>query len=121
MSSVNGQLSPLHRVYPPVTDDTGTENGTGERAVTGGEAALAAANAGTALAEARPFDFKSMLEDIRDQRDRWQQQAERLHSRLRISGRSPHPHGLSPGGECSASPQVTSCFYGLWASFVGAF
>jgi ABC-type uncharacterized transport system substrate-binding protein len=31
-----------------------------------------------ALAEARLFDFKTMLDDIREQRDRWQQQAERL-------------------------------------------
>jgi hypothetical protein len=31
-----------------------------------------------ALAEARLFDFKTMLDDIREQRDRWQQQAERV-------------------------------------------
>ena len=68
----------LHRVYPALTDDTGTGNGTGERAVTGGETALAEANARAALAEARLFDFKSMLDDTREQRDRWQQQAERL-------------------------------------------
>jgi predicted flap endonuclease-1-like 5' DNA nuclease len=30
------------------------------------------------LAESRLSDFKSMLDDIREQRDRWQQQAERL-------------------------------------------
>jgi hypothetical protein len=35
----------LHRVYPPLTDDTGTGNGTEERAVTGGETAVAQANA----------------------------------------------------------------------------
>jgi hypothetical protein len=34
----------LHRVYPPLTDDTATGNGTEERGVTGGEAALAEAN-----------------------------------------------------------------------------
>jgi hypothetical protein len=68
----------LHRVYPALTDDTGTGNGTGERAVTGGETAVAEANARAALAEARLFDFKSMLDDTRAQRDRWQQQAERL-------------------------------------------
>src|SRR3954447_25770189 len=33
----------LHRVYPPLTDDTGTENGTEERGVTGGETAVAEA------------------------------------------------------------------------------
>ena len=68
----------LHRVYPALTDDTGTGNGTGERAVTGGETAVAEANARAALAEARLFDFKSMLDDTREQRDRWQHQAERL-------------------------------------------
>ena len=34
----------LHRVYPPLTDDTATGNGTEERGVTGGETALAEAN-----------------------------------------------------------------------------
>src|SRR4030081_1423518 len=42
----------LHRVYPPLADDTGTGNGTEERGVTGGETALAqgplAAAGGTA-------------------------------------------------------------------------
>ena len=61
----------LHRVYPALTEETVTGNGTGERAVTGGETALAEANARAALAEARLFDSKSMLEEIREQRDRW--------------------------------------------------
>jgi hypothetical protein len=69
----------LHRVYPALSeDDPGTGNGTRERAVTGGGTALAVAHARAALAEARMSDFKSMLDDIREQRDRWQQQAERL-------------------------------------------
>jgi hypothetical protein len=75
----------LHRVYPPLADDTGTGNGTEERGVTGGEPALAEATTRATLAEARLSDFKSMLsdfksmlDDIREQRDRWQQQAERL-------------------------------------------
>jgi len=68
----------LHRVYPPLADDTGTGNGTEERGVTGGETALAEASTRAILAEARLSDFKSMLDDIREQRDRWQQQAERL-------------------------------------------
>ena len=68
----------LHRVYPPLMDDTGTGNGTEERGVTGGETALAEASTRAILAEARLSDFKSMLDDIREQRDRWQQQAERL-------------------------------------------
>jgi hypothetical protein len=68
----------LHRVYPPLANDTGTGNGTEERGVTGGETALAEAITRTTVAEARLSDFKSMLDDIREQRDRWQQQAERL-------------------------------------------
>ena len=51
----------LHRVYPPLTEDTGTGNGMGERAVTGGETTLAEAHARAALAEARMSDFRSML------------------------------------------------------------
>src|SRR6202047_3681270 len=39
----------LHRVYPALTEDTGTGNGTGERAVTGGETAVAEDNARDAL------------------------------------------------------------------------
>ena len=58
----------LHRVYPALTEVTVTGNGTGERAVTGGETAPAEANARAALAAS-----KSMLEEIREQRDRWQQ------------------------------------------------
>jgi hypothetical protein len=68
----------LHRVYPPLTEDTGTGNGIEERGVTGGETALAEANARLTLAEARVSDFKSIIDDIREQRDRWQQQAERV-------------------------------------------
>ena len=68
----------LHRVYPALADESGTENATAERAVTGGETAVAQANARADLAEARLSDFKTMLEDIREQRDRWQQQAERV-------------------------------------------
>ena len=45
-------------------------------AVTGGEPALAEATTRATLAEARLSDF--MLDDIREQRERWQQQAERL-------------------------------------------
>ena len=71
----------LHRVYPPLTDDTGTGNGTEERGVTGGGTAFAEACVRGELAEARLSDFRSMLDDIREQRDRWQQQAERLATR----------------------------------------
>jgi hypothetical protein len=78
----------LHRVYAPLTDDTGTGNGTKERGVTGGETALAEATARATLAEARLSDFKSMLDDIREQRGRWQHQAERLAAPSIISSRS---------------------------------
>jgi hypothetical protein len=50
----------LHRVYPPLADDTGTGNGTEERGVTGGETALAEASTRATLAEARLSDFKSI-------------------------------------------------------------
>ena len=81
----------LHRVYPPLADDTGTGNGTEERGVTGGETALADASTRATLAEARLSDFKSMLDDIREQRDRWQQQAERLAAHPRSLSRGPQP------------------------------
>jgi hypothetical protein len=70
MSSAKWAIEPceLHRVYPPLADDTGTGNGTEERAVTGGETALAEASTRAALAEARLSDFKTMLDDIREQR-----------------------------------------------------
>ena len=84
----------LHRVYPAVTDVT-EANGTGERAVTGGETALAEANALAALAEARLFDFKTMLDDIREQRDRWQQQAERVAA-LAITDQRKEPAPAQP-------------------------
>src|ERR1700738_5252381 len=56
----------LHRVHPPLADNTGTGNGTEERGVTGGEPPLADASPRAALAEARLSDFKSMLDDIRE-------------------------------------------------------
>ena len=85
----------LHRVYPALTDENGTENGTGERAVTGGETAVAQANARAALAEARLSDFKTMLDDIREQRDRWQQQAERVAA-LAITDQRKDPAPAQP-------------------------
>jgi hypothetical protein len=59
----------LHRVYPPAQrnadERTATHHGAAE--------ALRAA-----LAEQRAADLKEMLDDVRAQRDKWQQQAERL-------------------------------------------
>ena len=85
----------LHRVYPPLTDDTATGNGTEERGVTGGETALAEVNTLATLAEARLSDFRSMLDDIREQRDRWQQQAERLAA-LAITDQRKEPAPAQP-------------------------
>src|SRR6202048_2582174 len=96
MSWANGPSSPaMHRVYPHRTDDTATGNGTEERGVTGGETALAEANTRATLAEARLSDFKSMLDDIREQRDRWQQQAERVAA-LAITDQRKEPAPAQP-------------------------
>ena len=72
----------LHRVYPALTDDDGTDNGAGERAVTGDETALAQ-GIRASLLEQRISDLRAMLDDMRAQRDdmrgqreAWQRQAE---------------------------------------------
>jgi hypothetical protein len=115
----------LHRVYPPLADDTGTGNGTEERGVTGGETALAEANTRTALADARLFDSKSMLEEIREQRDRWQQQAERLAA-LAITDqrKEPAPGAASVMAAMAANPDgrpplFMVCGPHVWGSSVG--
>ena len=52
--------------------------------------ALTQPNTRATLAEARLSDFKSMVDDIREQRDRWQQQAEWLAALASpINGRNP--------------------------------
>jgi hypothetical protein len=73
----------LHRVYPALTADNDTANGTRERAATGGDTALVEANARTSLLEQRISDLKTILDDmraqrddLREQRDAWQRQAE---------------------------------------------
>ena len=73
----------LHRIYPPLTDENDTGNGTGERAVTGGDTALVEANARASLLEQRIGDLRTILDDMRgqrddfrEQRDAWQRQAE---------------------------------------------
>jgi hypothetical protein len=73
----------LHRVYPPLTDENDTGNGTGERAVTGAKTALVEANSRASLLEQRISDLKTILDDMRgqrddmrEQRDAWQRQAE---------------------------------------------
>ena len=54
----------LRRVYPPLTDDTGTGNGTEERGVTGGETALAEASTRATLAETPCDDPESVVLDL---------------------------------------------------------
>jgi hypothetical protein len=73
----------LHRVYPPLTDENDTGNGTGERGATGGDTALVEANARASLLEQRISDLRTILDDMRGQRDdfreqrnAWQRQAE---------------------------------------------
>ena len=73
----------LHRIYPPLTDENDTGNGTGERAVTGGDTALVEANARASLLEQRISDLRTIFDDMRgqrddfrEQRDAWQRQAE---------------------------------------------
>ena len=104
----------LHRIYPALTDDTGTGNGTGDRGVAGEGTALAEANARTELAEARISDFKSMLDDIREQRDRWQQQAERLAA-LAITDQRQAPAPTQPRSWRGMLRAPTGHLLFLWA------
>jgi hypothetical protein len=97
----------LHRVYPPLTDDTGTGNGTEERGVTGGEPALAEATTRATLAEARLSDFKSMLDDIREQRDGSATGGTAGGARGRGSAGNPHP---ALGRPNAPSPHLHLCF-----------
>ena len=103
----------LHRIYPPITDETGTGGGAGERGVTGGETALAEANARAALAEARLSDIKSMVDDIREQRDRWQQQAERVAA-LAITDQRKEPASAQPQSWRRMLPAPTGHLLFLW-------
>jgi hypothetical protein len=65
----------LQRVYPAVTDVT-EANGTGERAVSGGDAALVEANVRASLLEQRLSDLKAALRHAR---------AARRHARAKRS------------------------------------
>ena len=104
----------LHRVYPPLTDDTGMGNGTEERGVTGGGTAFAEACVRAELAEARLSDFRSMLDDIREQRDRWQQQAERLAA-LAITDQRKAPAPAQPQSWREMLRAPTGHLLFLWA------
>jgi hypothetical protein len=85
MSSASGPSSLVSSIgfTPPITVDNDTGNGTGERAVTGGDTALVEANACASLLEQRINDLRTILDDMRgqqddfrEQRDAWQCQAE---------------------------------------------
>ena len=69
-----------------------------------------------ALAEARLFDFKTMLYDIREQRDRWQQQAERAAA-LAITDQRKEPEPAQPQSWRRWLRTPTSDLLFLW--FVG--
>ena len=103
----------LHRVYPPLTDDTATGNSTAERGVTGDGTALVEANTRATLAEARLSDFKSMLDDIREQRDRWQQQAERVAA-LAITDQRKERSPAQPQSWRQMLPAPTGHLLFLW-------
>ena len=66
-----------------------------------------------ALAEARLFDFKSMLDDTREQRDRWQQQAERLAA-LAITDQRKVPAPAQPQSWRQWLPNPTGALLFLW-------
>ena len=97
MSSANGPSSPANCIgfTRPWRMTPARGTGTEERGVTGGEPALAEATTRATLAEARLSDFKSMLDDIREQRDRWQQQAERVAA-LAITDQRKEPAPAQP-------------------------
>ena len=64
----------LHRVYPPAQCNGADSNGTRH----GATAALVEAQHRAELAEQRLAMLTLVLDDLRPQRDKWQQQAERL-------------------------------------------
>jgi hypothetical protein len=67
----------LHRIYPPVADAAAGTDAKPRRA-TEDAAALAMAHQRTAQAEERLSELKAMLEDLRQDRDAWRDQAQRL-------------------------------------------
>ncbi len=103
----------LHRVYPAIADDTDMGNGAGERAVTVDATAVAEANARAALSEARISDLKSMLDDVREQRDRWQQQVERLTA-LAITDQRKEPAPTQPQSWRRLMRAPTGALLFLW-------
>jgi hypothetical protein len=105
----------LHRVYPALTEETVTGNGTGERAVTGGETALEPMHTppwpkhGYSIPNRCWRRSASNGTGGNSRRNGWR------HSRSRISGRNPRRRSLNHGGDGCEPRRVTSSFYGLWA------
>ena len=74
----------LHRVYPAVADAAGNAAATPHLAMDDA-AALAMAQQGAAMAEEKLGELKTLLNDMRKDRDAWRDQAQgRLHPRLDV-------------------------------------
>lgn len=71
----------LHRVYPPI-EAAAEGNGASQRCAPPLLAPDAELRLRASLAEQRLSDLKAALEDMREQRDKWQTQAERLATGL---------------------------------------
>ena len=69
-------VTELHRVFPPVTAGDGNTTGTVGRSET--PPSDVALQVGYARLEAENTALKAMLEDMRTERDRWHDQAQRL-------------------------------------------
>ena len=115
-------IEPCELHYPPLTDDTARGNGTEERGVTGVKRlSPKPLRAPPWPKHDYPISNRCWTTSASNgtagssRRNGWR------HSRSRISGRNAHPRSLSRGGKCSELPPVNYCFYGLWASSVGAF
>ncbi len=67
----------LHRVYPPIASDADS-NAAAQREAAFEAVAAAELQFKVALAEQRLSELKADLEDMRNQRNAWQAQAERL-------------------------------------------
>jgi len=68
----------LHRVYPAIEARSAAGSGAAQQYAVPSTGDAAEAHGRAALAEQRLSDLKAALADMRDQRDKWQAQAERL-------------------------------------------
>lgn len=72
----------LHRIYPAVEARSEAGNGARNDTQHPNATLLAETHQRASLAEQRLSDLKAMLDDMREQRDKWQAQAERLAAGL---------------------------------------